>query len=362
MARASRISTERLLYALLVFVPVCVALRFAAPGTAVAIFATACLAIVPLAYLMGQATEVLASRVGAGLGGLLNATFGNAAELIIALVALAKGKVEIVKASLTGSIIGNILFILGLAMVAGGAPREEQRFNPTAAAAGSILLFLAVLGLLIPTLFAGLVGNAVPNAESIAGTLSVVISGVLLALYLLSLWFSLRTHRHLYDDEEEAVHSGPSWGVRRALVVLTLSAAAVGFVSEILVGAIEDTIVTLGFTETFVGVVILAMVGNAAEHSTAVLMAVRNRMAIAFQIAVESSKQVALLVAPVCVFVGLALGQPMDLHFTGFEVLAVGASVVIVHVAAQDGRSNWLEGAALLSVYVIFGAALYFVP
>jgi Ca2+:H+ antiporter len=356
----SRLSPRHVLYAMLAFGPASLVLRWTSEA-AVWTFACACLAIIPLAWLMGQATEVLASRVGAGLGAFLNASLGNAAELIIALIAISQGKADIVKASLTGSIIGNILFVLGLAMVAGGARRDHQEFNPTAASAGSTLLILSVLGLLVPTLFDALVPEAVERSPKVIEVMSLVIAGVLLLLYGLYLLFSLRTHKHLYDGElDDSPRVG--WSARRALVVLIGAAASIGILSEILVGSLEETIADLGFTQTFVGVVILAVVGNAAEHSTAVQMAMRDRITVSIQIAIESSNQIALFVAPVCVFAGLLLGQPMDLHFTTFEVLAVTASAFLVQHIAQDGKANWFEGSALLAVYAMLATAFFFVP
>jgi len=340
---------------LLIFVPVALAVRLLAPERSVLLFAASCLAIVPLAGLMGRATESLAAKVGTGLGGFLSATLGNAAELTLALVALRAGELEVVKASITGSIIGNLLLVFGVAMVAGGWSRVKQVFNRTAAGAGNGTLYLAAVALLVPALMHHGVD---PHPETRVPT-SVAISVILVALYLLSLLFTLRTHAHLYAAEVEAAH-GPAWSLRRAVAVLAGSTLAVILVSELLVGSLEGAAHTLGLSRVFVGVIVVAVVGNAAEHSTAILMAMRDKMDLALSIAVESSKQVALLVAPVLVFAGLAMGRPMDLVFTELEVVAVGASTGAITLVALDGESNWLEGAMLVAVYAVLAVAFYF--
>jgi Ca2+:H+ antiporter len=369
-ARSSLFSPEHALRLLLVFVP----LAFVAERLhwgAVAVFVFACLAIVPLAGLMGEATENLAARLGAGIGGLLNATFGNAAELIIALVALHRGLYDVVKASLTGSIIGNILLVLGLSLLAGGLRRERQAFDRSAAAVGSTLLALAAIGLVIPAMHhwvvdAEVAGGRLTMAREVAleRGLSLEISIVLFAVYLLSLLFSLRTHRHLYAGQQHAgAHEAPQAPVGRAVVLLVLATAAVAWMSELLVGAVEEASHTLGLTEVFVGVIVVAIIGNAAEHSTAVLVAMKDKMDLAMNIAIGSSIQIALFVAPLLVFVSHAMPHgPMDLRFTPFEVLAVGIAVFVVNLVAQDGESNWLEGAMLLAVYAVLGLAFFFLP
>ena len=339
------------------------------------VFACACLAIIPLARIMGEATEQLAARLGAGIGGLLNATFGNAAELIIALAALQRGLYDVVKASLTGSIIGNVLLVLGAAFVAGGARRERQSFDRAAAAAGSTLLGLAAIGLLVPALFHGATQEAIqravltPAAERAAErSLSLEIAVVLFVVYGLSLLFSLRTHRHLYAGQGHAETPAAAastvaprpW---RAGFVLLAATALVAWMSELLVGAVEETSHLLGLTEVFVGVIVVAIIGNAAEHSTAILVAMKDKMDLAMNIAIGSSIQVALFVAPVLVFASyLTPHGPMDLRFTNFEVLAVGISVLVVNMVAQDGESNWLEGALMLAVYAVLGLAFFFLP
>jgi Ca2+:H+ antiporter len=340
---------------LLVLFPIAVALRVLAPDRAVLIFGAACLAVVPLAGLMGRATEVLAARVGTALGGFLSAALGNAAELILALTALRAGELEVVKASVTGSIIGNLLLVFGAAAVAGGWRRKKQSFNRTAASAGNATLFLAAVALVLPALQHH---GADPHPETRVPT-SVAIAAVLLVLYGLSLLFTLRTHAHLYAAEAEAEHPR-HWPVRTAVLVLVVATVAVAVASEILVASLEGASHALGWNRVFVGVIVVAIVGNAAEHSTAVLMAVRDKMDLALHIAVESSKQVALFVAPVLVLAGLLLGQPMDLVFSPLEVMAVAIATGGVTLVALDGESNWLEGAMLIAVYAVLGVTFYF--
>ncbi|HEY3217341.1 MAG TPA: calcium/proton exchanger [Candidatus Eisenbacteria bacterium] len=370
-AHTARLTPDRWLLLLLVFVPIAAAAKGWGWG-AVPTFACAALAIVPLAGLMGQATERLAARLGAGIGGLLNATFGNAAELIIALVALRRGLFDVVKASLTGSIIGNVLLVLGLSIVAGGLRRERQIFDRSAAAAGSTLLALAAIGLVVPAMFHFVAEDAVhraaltPAREALLEHgLSVLIAIVLIVAYLLSLVFSLRTHRHLYAGQGAATaREAPRAGhPTRAMLTLLAATILVAWMSELLVGAVEDASVVLGFTEVFVGVIVVAVIGNAAEHSTAVLMAIKNQMDLALNIAIGSSLQIALFVAPVLVFASyLVPDGPMDLRFSLFEVLAVMIAVAVVNLVAQDGESNWLEGALLLAVYLVLATAFYFLP
>lgn len=342
---------------LLVFVPAAVALRLLAPDRHTLLFAASALAVIPLAGLMGRATEVVAARVGTALGGFLSAALGNAAELILGLAALRAGEVDVVKASITGSIVGNLLLVFGAAAAAGGWGKKRQAFNRTAAGAGNATLFLAAVALLVPALQHG---SADPHPETRVPA-SIAISVVLLALYLASLLFSLRTHAFLYPAEAGEAHGeGPRWSPRTAGFVLVGATAAVAVVAELLVESIQGAAEALGLSRLFVGVIVVAIVGNAAEHSTAVVMALRDKMDLALQIAVESSRQVALFVAPVLVFAGLALGQPMDLVFTPLEVVAVGAAVGAVTLVALDGESNWLEGAMLVAVYAVLGVAFFY--
>ena len=347
---------------LLAFVPIAIALRWL-QADPLWVFITSCLAIVPLAGWMGKTTEHLAARLGEGIGGLLNASFGNAAELIIAFFALRAGLHDVVKASITGSIIGNILLVLGLSMVAGGVRFPIQAFNRTAASMGASLLLLSAVGLVIPAIFHLVAAEA--GAEVERG-LSLEIAIVLFVTYGLSLVFSLHTHRHLYGgaagEETKPGEAGGHWGQGRAIAVLVISSALVAVMAEILVHSVEHAARTLGMTEVFVGVILVAIIGNAAEHSTAVLVAMKGKMDLAINIAVGSSLQIALFVAPVLLFVSYAFGAPMDLLFTPFEVIAIVLAVLVVSRIADDGECNWMEGVQLLAVYLILGIAFYFLP
>lgn len=358
------LSAENALNLLLVFVPVAMLMEWVFHSPALWIFVVSCLGIIPLAGQMGHATERISERVGQGLGGLLNATFGNAAELIIAIMALRAGLYDLVKASITGSIIGNVLLVFGLSALVGGLRFETQRFNRTAAGLGSTLLVLSAVGLVVPAIFHYLVGATAPVAER---NLSLEISIVLMATYIASLFFTLRTHKHLYmGDSGEAAREGahPEPGsLGKAVGRLVLATLGVAIMAEFLVAAASETAERLGWSEVFVGVIVVAIIGNAAEHSTAIIMAAKNKMDAAINIAVGSSIQIALFVAPLLVFLSYLLGpRPMDLIFTPLEVLAVAACVGIMAFCANDGESHWMEGVQLLAVYVILGIAFFFLP
>lgn len=349
---------------LLVFVPIALLFEHVLHAGGIAIFVTASLAIIPLAGLMGRATEQLAERLGEGIGGLLNATFGNAAELIIAIMALRAGLYDLVKASITGSIIGNILLVFGAGALYGGLKYPRQAFNRTAASLGATLLVLSAIGLVVPAIFHHLVGA---DAVARERELSLEIAVVLMATYVLSLIFTLRTHKHLYvgDAGAHALEEtgGEVGSTGRALLLLLAATAGVALMSEMLVGAVEEAAAAFGMTEVFVGVILVALIGNAAEHSTAILMAGKNRMDAAINIAVGSSIQIALFVAPLLVFLSYLIGpRPMDLIFTTLEVVAVAIAVSIMALISNDGESHWMEGVQLLAVYVILGIAFYFLP
>jgi len=360
------------LYWLLVAVPLAAGLELGHVG-GLWVFLASALAIIPLAGLMGRATENLAETMGAGIGGLLNATFGNAAELIIAMMALAKGPAmyPLVKASITGSIIGNILLVLGLAIVMGGTRYRSQKFNRTAASMGATLLALAAIGLVMPTLYyyifqsqAGGTGES-HNIEY----LSEEIAGILATIYALSLVFSLKTHRHLFAGEEENLpttgpHHQPEWSRTASVGVLLLATAGVAWMSEMLVGSVESAAHGLGMSNVFVGVIVVAVIGNAAEHSTAVLVAMKNKMDLALQIAVGSSIQIALFVAPVLVFASMFMHPttPLDLHFTVLEMATMLLAVFVLALVSQDGETHWMEGVMLLGVYLIIALAFYHLP
>ena len=361
---------------LLVFVPVAFALRFVpALYNPTALFICSCLAIIPLAGWMGRATEHLAEHLGQGVGGLLNATFGNAAELIIALFALSKGLTGVVKASITGSIIGNILLVLGLSFLTGGLKFRKQQFNRTAASLSATALTLAAIALIIPTIF-HIAAAQVPVEQGgwtllREQNLSLAIAIVLFLTYILTLVFTLVTHKELFagkshgvaESGEEAVHAAHgSWSVKKSVGILVLATVFVAFASEFLVGAVEGARETLGLTEVFVGVIIVAIIGNAAEHSSAILLAARNKMDVTIGIAIGSSLQIALLVAPILIFASYLFGTPMDLEFTLPEVIAVAAAILIVEQISGDGESNWVEGVQLLSVYAVLAILFYFLP
>jgi len=355
------------LHLLLIFVPIAIGCRFAGMS-AVVLFLVSAAAIVPLAGLMGEATEQLSHRLGSGLGGLLNATFGNAAELIIALFALFHGLDDVVKASLTGSIIGNLLLVLGASLLAGGLKYPVQRFNRTAAGIGSTMMALAAIGLIVPAMFHALLDQrGMPGDEMhfLEHEVSVGVSLILLAAYGLTLIFSLITHKDLYNPSDEHVESDEDgvWPVRKGVIVLLAATGFVAWMSEILVGAVEEAGHEIGLTPVFMGVIIVAIVGNAAEHSTAVLMAMKNRMDLAVGIALGSALQIALFVAPVLVLASyLRGGAPMDLLFSTFEVAAVILAVMLARMVAEDGESNWLEGAMLLMMYALLAVAFFFLP
>jgi Ca2+:H+ antiporter len=355
------LTVQRVLVGSLAFAPAALLLEYVFHASGTAVFLISAAAIIPLAGLMGRATERVAEHVGAGLGGLLNATFGNAAELIIAVVALRAGLQEVVKASITGSIIGNILLVFGLSALLGGARHPVQRFNRTAASLGATMLVLSAIGLVIPAIFHAAAGEGHVSLER---GLSLDISVVLMLTYILSLVFSLKTHSHLYLGAGAHRQAGtPRSGLGGPLLLLLGSAAVVGLMSELMVGALEDAAHDLGMSQVFVGVILVALIGNAAEHSTAVLMAIKNKMDLALNIALGSSIQIALFVAPLLVFLSYAVGPaPMDLRFTQFEVVAVALSVGIMALVAQDGESHWMEGVQLLAVYVMLGIGFYFLP
>jgi Ca2+:H+ antiporter len=358
---------------LLVFVPVAFALEYVhALHNATALFICSGLAIIPLAGIMGRATEHLAEHLGQGIGGLLNATFGNAAELIIALMALNKGLIGVVKASITGSIIGNILLVLGASLAAGGFKYREQRFNRTATQTSTTSLFLAAIGLLVPTIFHYSAAAHNDWKPAVAEKLSLGIAAVLFITYICTLAFPLVTHKDLLSATPEGSAAraasdlpragSTEWSKGKSIIVLLVATLFVAWLSEFLVTSVESARAQLGVTEVFIGVIVVAIIGNAAEHSTAVWMAIKDKMDLSLGIAIGSSLQIALFVAPVLVFTSWFMGHPMDLEFTIPEVVAVIVAVFIVAEISKDGRTNWLEGVQLLSVYLILAILFYFLP
>ncbi len=340
---------------LLVLVPVAVALELAG-GNELAIFLTSAAAILPLAGLIGRSTEQLAVHTGPRIGGLVNATFGNVTELIIAVFLILDDKTEVVKASLTGSILGNLLLVLGLSFLLGGLRHSEQHYNANAASVHSTSLVLAVTGLLMPALFAlGSNGDDLLQREVVSG----IVAAVLIALYIAALAFTLVTHEHLFRTPSEGEEA--AWSKRRAVGMLVVSTGLVALMAEFLVGSLEPAIEDLGLSEFFVGLIVIPIIGNAAEHSSAVLFALRDKVDVTLEIAIGSSTQIALFVAPALVFISLAVGHPMDFIFSTFEVAAVALSTILVFMISSDGRSNWLEGAQLTGAYVIMAISFFFV-
>jgi Ca2+:H+ antiporter len=355
-------------YLLVPFIPLAIALDVAG-SSKVLIFFTSALGVVPTAALMGRATEELAERSGPGIGGLMNVTFGNAPELIIALVALGAGLHEVVKASLIGSILGNILLVLGAAMTVGGARRDRQRFDRTAASALSSMLLLAAMALVLPAVYVLVKGGALPQPAasivpygSTVESLSFAIAIVLALTYGAGLLFSLKTHRTLFNPVDEEERTGrPPWSVARSVALLALAGLAVAGMSEILVHSISAAARSAGLTQFFIGAVIVAIVGNAAEHWVAVLVARKDKMDLAVGIAIGSSAQIALFVVPVLVLASFVLGpRPMPLVLNGFELGAVLLAVLIANQVTNEGESTWFEGVLLLATYAVLALAFAF--
>ena len=356
-------------YLLVPFIPIAIALEFA-HAEATLIFAASALGVIPTAALMGRATEELAARSGPGIGGFLNVTFGNAPELIIAFFALNEGLQEVVKASLIGSILGNILLVMGAAMFIGGRKRDRQHFDRTAANVTALMLLLAVVAMIMPALFELVQGTGLPrpdaeavNYDSDVEKLSVGVAIVLLGTYVAGLLFSLRTHKDLFNPEHGADdHVGEPWSVKRSVIMLAGAGVAVGVMSEILVGSITEASESIGLSPFFVGVIVVAIVGNAAEHWVAIYFAARDKMDLAVNIAIGSAAQIALFAAPVLVLLSLFVGDfPMALVFNGFELGAVVLAVFIAQQVVAEGESTWFEGLQLLAVYVVLGLTFYFV-
>jgi Ca2+:H+ antiporter len=356
-------------YLLTPFILIAVFLEAAGAQPALVFFASAA-GVIPTAALMGRATEELADRSGPGIGGLLNVTFGNAPELIIALFALGQGLHEVVKASLIGSILGNTLLVLGASMLVGGLKVNRsgrQKFNRTAATAQSSMLLLAVTAMVMPAIFVLIRGPGLPSPGSertdygaTVEHLSVAVAVVLILSYVAGLIFSLRTHRDLFNPPEDKSEGDP-WSVRRSVLVLAFAGVLVGVMSELLVGSISETAKDIGLSEFFIGVIVVAIVGNAAEHWVAVLVAAKDKMDLAVGIAIGSSAQIALFVAPVLVLVSFVLGpNPMPLVFNGFELGAIVLAVIIANQVTNEGESTWYEGLQLLAVYLVLALAFFF--
>jgi Ca2+:H+ antiporter len=326
---------------------------------ALSIFILACIGIIPMAAYIGKATESLAHFTGPRIGGLLNATLGNAAELIITIVAIRAGLLELVKASITGSILGNLLLVMGFSFVVGGTRHGLQLFDRRNASRNAILLVLAVLAMLIPSLFSHSIG---PETSSKVEALSLGVASIMIILYLLGLLDAARSGDTPVTQEPAPITLLPKWSVATSIVILVLATAGIVWLSEALVGVVEPVVAGLGVSEFFLGIILIPIIGNAAEHLVAVQFAAKNKMALSVEIAVSSSLQIALLVAPILVFLSLALGHPLTLIFNTFELLALIAGVIIAALVSADGESSWLEGVALVAIYLILGLAFFLLP
>ncbi len=354
-------------YLLVPLIPIAVGLELA-HASATVIFAASAIGIIPTAALMGRATEELAARSGPGIGGLLNVTFGNAPELIIALFALNEGLQEVVKASIIGSILGNVLLVMGAAMFVGGLGREKQTFSRTAASVQSTMLLLAATAMVMPAIFELVEGKGLPDpgAEIVnfgptVEHLSLAVAIVLILSYAGGLVFSLKTHKSIFNPPYEREEDTWGWSVRTSVIALAIAGVLVGLMSEILVGSITEASESVGLSEFFIGVIVVAIVGNAAEHWVAVLVAMKNKMDLAVNIAIGSSAQIALFVAPVLVIASFFIGAgPMPLVFNGFELGAVLLAMLVAQHVTQDGESNWFEGLQLLALYTILGITFYY--
>jgi Ca2+:H+ antiporter len=357
-------------YLLVPFIPIALALELSHADASI-IFITSALGVIPTAALMGRATEELAARSGPGIGGFLNVTFGNAPELIIAFFALKEGLQEVVKASIIGSILGNILLVMGAAMFVGGLKRERQTFDRTAANAQTGMLTLAVIALAMPALYQLVAGGGLPSPTSESTNfrgdlehLSVAVSVVLLLTYAAGLLFSLKTHKDLFNPVHGDQHEGGAepWTIKKAVAMLFVAGMAVGLMSEILVGSISEASEGIGLSPFFVGIIVVAIVGNAAEHWVAIYFAARDKMDLAVNIAIGSSAQIALFVAPVLVMLSFFVGPfPMALVFNGFELGAILLAVIIAAQVTHEGESTWFEGLQLLAVYAVLGLTFFYV-
>ena len=365
MLKTLKFSKSSAIYFLLVFAPIAVVLNLVGADHLI-LFAMAIIGLIPLAKLIGDSTEHLATHYGATLGSLLNVTFGNAAEIIISVVAINAGLIELVKASITGSILGNIMLIFGLSLIAGGVKHKEQIFNRENAGLQSSLIFLAIIGLAIPTILSTTVLKPIDLVNQLKlQILSDVLAIVLICVYVAGILFTFFTHKHLFvapggaDEVLEMNHN--RWSKRKSFLILGASMVGVVAVSEILVGSVEETSKQFGFGELFVGAIIVGIVGNAAEHSSAILLARKGKIDLSIGIAAGSGTQIALFVVPILVMVGIILGQPFTLEFTLYELATLFLAAIIMNLIAHDGKSNWFEGIMLTAVYLIIAIGFYFI-
>jgi len=324
-----------------------------------AVFILACVGIIPMAAYIGEATEALTVYTGPRIGGLLNATLGNAAELIITIVAVRAGLLELVKASITGSILGNLLLVLGFSFIVGGVKHGLQTFDRRNASRNAILLILAVVAMVVPSLFSHSIG---PEGSPKVEALSLGVALVMIVLYGLGLLAASKSGDTLVTPEPAPRSAATHWPVATSLLILVLATAGIVWLSEVLVGVVEPVGTGLGISEFFMGIILIPIIGNVAEHLVAVQFAGRNKISLSVEISVSSSLQIALLVAPLLVFVSLALGHPLTLIFNTFELLALLAGVIVTALVSADGESTWLEGVALVAVYLIFGLAFFLLP
>jgi Ca2+:H+ antiporter len=363
LLKSVKLSKSSAIYLLLIFAPIAAALEIAHADHLV-LFLVSAIALIPLAKLIGDSTEHLATHYGPTVGSLLNVTFGNAAEIIIAVVAISAGLLDLVKASITGAILGNILLIFGLSVIIGGLRYKEQSFSRENIGFQSSMLFLAIIGLAIPTILASTVLSPLEGQEPVQ-LLSDALAIILLIVYILGIVFTFITHKHLFTPPESAEDvqesHGIHWSKKKSFLLLAASMAGVIVVSEILVSSVETTGKELGFGELFVGAIIVGIVGNAAEHSSAILLARKGKIELSIGIAAGSGTQIALFVVPILVFAGIAMGQPFTLVFTLLELVTIFLAAIILNLIVHDGRSNWFEGVMLTAVYIIIAIAFFFV-
>jgi Ca2+:H+ antiporter len=363
LLKSVKLSKSSAIYILLIFAPIAAGLEFAHADHLI-LFVVSAIALIPLAKLIGDSTEHLATHYGPTAGSLLNVTFGNAAEIIIAVVAISAGLLDLVKASITGAIIGNILLILGLSVVVGGFRYKEQSFSRENIGIQSSMLFLAIIGLAVPTILASTILSPLENQGQVQ-LLSDALAFILMIVYILGIVFTFITHKHLFTPPETAEDiqesHGTHWSKKKSFLLLAASMAGVLVVSEILVASVETTGEELGFGQLFVGAIIVGIVGNAAEHSSAILLARKGKMELSIGIAAGSGTQIALFVVPILVFAGIAMGQPFTLVFTLLELATIFLAVIILNLIVHDGRSNWFEGVMLTAVYIIIAIAFFFV-
>jgi Ca2+:H+ antiporter len=363
LLKSVKLTKSSAIYILLIFAPIAAALEFAHADHLV-LFVISAIALIPLAKLIGDSTEHLGTHYGPTAGSLLNVTFGNAAEIIIAVTAISAGLLDLVKASITGAIIGNILLILGLSVIAGGFRYKEQSFSRENIGTQSSMLFLAIIGLAVPTILASTILSPSENQGQVQ-LLSDALAIILLIVYILGIVFTFVTHKRLFTPPETAEDiqgsHGTHWSKKKSFLLLAASMAGVIVVSEILVASVETTGEELGFGQLFVGAIIVGIVGNAAEHSSAILLARKGKMELSIGIAAGSGTQIALFVVPILVFAGIAMGQPFTLVFTLLELATIFLAAIILNLIVHDGRSNWFEGVMLTAVYIIIAIAFFFV-